>query len=315
MDEWFWDVLGALPWCHITSPLQKSSLSKWALLYSYSSKSLAAHNDKVIGENNLSNGKWWSKPNTTRRWHVSSCAAEKCQLWLLDPGVSLCFFATRPEVLLASDPNCDRAATALCVGVGRLHEPKEWGKTVAAKVDIWMKQGVATIHTIHIHTKSSRLNINISMHHHLFRLKQARFIRYLYFSSVTTFLSRTCPAGSSVAEGHARPGAFLWAHALLRHRGGRLPDTSESHPSLFIWLEDVLYRSFFFQKKKLGLAKHAQFLEWVRNFNLGKTKRQNVIHFDKAVVSVASVESISFTTKLAWFWNANVSTKRFWITK
>lgn len=220
MDEWFWDVLGALPWCHITSPLQKSSLSKWALLYSYSSKSLAAHNDKVIGENNLSNGKWWSKPNTTRRWHVSSCAAEKCQLWLLDPGVSLCFFATRPEVLLASDPNCDRAATALCVGVGRLHEPKEWGKTVAAKVDIWMKQGVATIHTIHIHTKSSRLNINISMHHHLFRLKQARFIRYLYFSSVTTFLSRTCPVGSSVAEGHARPGAFLWAHALLRHRGG-----------------------------------------------------------------------------------------------
>lgn len=136
MDEWFWDVLGALPWCHITSPLQKSSLSKWALLYSYSSKSLAAHNDKVIGENNLSNGKRWSKPNTTtRRWHASSCAAEKCQLWLLDPGVSLCFFATRPEVLLASDPNCDRAATALCVGVGRLHEPKEWGKFVATKMD------------------------------------------------------------------------------------------------------------------------------------------------------------------------------------
>ena len=45
------------------------------------------------------------------------------------------FFATRPEVLLASDPNCDRAATALCVGVGRLHEPKEWGKTVATKMD------------------------------------------------------------------------------------------------------------------------------------------------------------------------------------
>jgi len=29
------------------------------------------------------------------------------------------------QVLLASDPNCDRAATALCVGVGRLHEPKD----------------------------------------------------------------------------------------------------------------------------------------------------------------------------------------------
>ena len=51
------------------------------------------------------------------------------------------FFATRPEVLLASDPNCDRAATALCVGVGRLHEPKEWGKIVAAKVEFWNETG------------------------------------------------------------------------------------------------------------------------------------------------------------------------------
>lgn len=32
-----------------------------------------------------------------------------------------------PQVLLASDSNCDRAACALCVGVGRLHEPKESG--------------------------------------------------------------------------------------------------------------------------------------------------------------------------------------------
>ena len=30
------------------------------------------------------------------------------------------------QVLLASDSSCDRAACALCVGVGRLHEPKEW---------------------------------------------------------------------------------------------------------------------------------------------------------------------------------------------
>ncbi|CAK9118402.1 unnamed protein product [Durusdinium trenchii] len=29
------------------------------------------------------------------------------------------------QVLLASDSNCDRAACALCVGVGRLHEPKD----------------------------------------------------------------------------------------------------------------------------------------------------------------------------------------------
>merc|ERR1719253_482693 len=29
------------------------------------------------------------------------------------------------QVILASDPACDKAAAALCVGVGRLHEPKE----------------------------------------------------------------------------------------------------------------------------------------------------------------------------------------------
>ena len=28
---------------------------------------------------------------------------------------------------MASDEQCDRAACALCVGVGRLHEPKECG--------------------------------------------------------------------------------------------------------------------------------------------------------------------------------------------
>ena len=32
---------------------------------------------------------------------------------------------------MASDPRCDRAACALCVGVGRLHEPKECGMTRA----------------------------------------------------------------------------------------------------------------------------------------------------------------------------------------
>ena len=38
------------------------------------------------------------------------------------------------RVVLASDPNCDKAACALCVGVGRLHEPKAAGETEANEV-------------------------------------------------------------------------------------------------------------------------------------------------------------------------------------
>eukprot|EP00971_Amphidinium_carterae_P001384 27724-Amphidinium_carterae.1 len=49
-----------------------------------------------------------------------SCTTEVVQSVLNTPSSD-----SKPFVLLGSDASCDKAAAALCVGVGKLHEPKE----------------------------------------------------------------------------------------------------------------------------------------------------------------------------------------------